>query len=54
MTSFGELLDAHETRRATPGLSDEGIDNTFDQSPGDEPNRYQSLMDDCALRAHAS
>jgi hypothetical protein len=50
----GELLDAHETRRATLDLSDEGIETRSINERGGEPNQYQGLIDDCALRAHAS
>jgi hypothetical protein len=56
---------AHETRRATSDLSDEGIDDTFvsvrkaqiplggrpfSPAPGDDPLRYESLIDELRSR----
>ena len=42
---------AHETRRAAPDLSDEGIDHTLVWFGG---TRYQSLIDEGALGGHPS
>ena len=48
----GLALPTHENRRATPDLLDEGIDAPSLNLPGNEPNRYQGLMDGRALGEH--